>query len=133
MMPAPKSDTPHLLPDWENASCKGLDTETFFPDARERAEQVKEMVRGMCTSCPVFSACLDYSLRNKVDGIWAGADEVERKEIRKQMGIKPASLLNGYIEHVWAQTPEAIAKRESRARQARETQIKNKLAKETAE
>lgn len=131
-MPAPLPDTPHLLPDWDNASCIGLDTNTFFPDAQARSEEVKQMVRGMCTSCPVFSACLDYSLRNKVDGIWAGADEVERKAIRKQQGIKPASLLMGYTEHVWSQDPNAIARRASRARQARDTQMKNKLAKETA-
>jgi hypothetical protein len=125
-----KVKTAHLLPDWENASCIGLDTETFFPDSRDRSEEIKMMVRGMCTNCVVFSACLDYSLRNKVDGIWAGADETERKQIRKQMGIKPASLLMGYMDAVYSMEANAIAKRKERAKKSYQTQLQNRMEKE---
>jgi len=44
--------------------------------SRERA------AKGICTSCPVEQACLEYALRiREPHGIWGGLNEVERKHI----------------------------------------------------
>lgn len=114
-------------PDYSKASCDGIDTEIFFPIGAAQAEENKELIKTMCHSCPVFEDCLNYSLAIKVDGLWAGTDENERKKMRAERGIKAITIGEDY-EREWllSQTPDAVNSRKHRALKAAETQRKKK-------
>lgn len=73
-----------------NGNCKGLDTELFFaPENNSNFLQANyKMIKKICDSCDVQKQCLEYALRNDVEGIWGGKYHSERKRMRKKLGIK---------------------------------------------
>ena len=64
--------------DWhEDAACRGVDPDIFFPIAEDDAWRAKEI----CRSCACRSACLVFSLENHERyGVWGGLTEKERAE-----------------------------------------------------
>lgn len=59
----------------ENASCRGVDAELFFPATEEEAIPAKTI----CATCPVRTACLAFALERKERfGIWGGLTERDR-------------------------------------------------------
>jgi WhiB family redox-sensing transcriptional regulator len=59
----------------ERGSCRGVDSELFFPASEDEAISGK----AICTTCPVRVACLAFALeRNERFGIWGGLTERER-------------------------------------------------------
>jgi WhiB family redox-sensing transcriptional regulator len=68
-------------PCWQRrASCRGADTDLWFPTASKTGEAA----RAICESCPVQSQCLMYALASpELVGIWAGTDERERGRMRR--------------------------------------------------
>jgi WhiB family redox-sensing transcriptional regulator len=75
---------------WENrAACIGQDTSLFFADkwthVDVRAATAK--AKGICFTCPVRLACLEYALRTQRPsheyGVYGGATAKERKKIRR--------------------------------------------------
>jgi WhiB family redox-sensing transcriptional regulator len=64
----------------EEANCKDVDPNVFFPGRGESHEQAQSI----CQACPAREACLEYAIGNKIEhGIWGGASERERRRIVK--------------------------------------------------
>jgi len=105
------------VPDLTDGNCVGVGIDVFFPNNIEDVKFFKPMAQKICDSCPVFNNCLQYALEVKVEGIWGGTDEEERKAIRKARGITAISITQEYErEYFMSETPEAKAARKKRAR-----------------
>lgn len=67
--------------------CASMPGDKFFPDsAAEEIEALKEL-RIICNSCQFQTPCLQYSLEHSVQGIWAGTNESQRKQLRRKLNI----------------------------------------------
>lgn len=57
----------------EQASCKDLETNDFFPYNvnKRNVSKIRDMMR-MCYSCPVNAQCLLEAVVYEYDGIWGG-------------------------------------------------------------
>ena len=75
----------------DGAACIGLDPELFFP-TNNISPTIEDLLKKTCLRCPIFDACLDYSLKVKVDGWWAGTSDKERVQLRKFFGITPIRI-----------------------------------------
>ena len=65
----------------DQAACRGLDPDIFYPVSDEDADVAK----AICAACPVREACLEYALANRErDGVWGGATERERRRMIRQ-------------------------------------------------
>ena len=65
----------------DQAACRGLDPEIFYPVSEEEAERAKDV----CGQCAVQHACLEHALGSRErDGVWGGATEKERRRIIRQ-------------------------------------------------
>ena len=65
----------------QQAACRGLDPETFYPVSDEDAEVAK----AVCAGCAVRQTCLEHALGSRErDGVWGGATEKERRRIIRQ-------------------------------------------------
>jgi WhiB family transcriptional regulator, redox-sensing transcriptional regulator len=64
----------------QQASCRGMDGEMWFPVGSDRAALLDaEQAKQVCRCCPVAAECLSEALdRNLRWGIWGGLDERER-------------------------------------------------------
>lgn len=78
-MPRAELGTGHDRNWRDEAYCRGMDPDIFFPDTVADVERAKEF----CGQCAVREACLDFALANKEDGIWGGTTERERRKLRK--------------------------------------------------
>ncbi len=66
----------------EDAACRGMATDIFFPDSDQDAGPAKEI----CASCPVQEECLEYALMTRQnDGVWGGLTETERRRLRRRL------------------------------------------------
>jgi WhiB family transcriptional regulator, redox-sensing transcriptional regulator len=65
----------------EQARCKGIDPEVFYPVSDEESDEAKSI----CAECPVRLPCLEFALASRErDGVWGGATEKERRRIIRQ-------------------------------------------------
>ena len=65
----------------DQAACRGLDPEIFYPVSEEEAERAK----AVCGQCAVQASCLEHALGSRErDGVWGGATEKERRRIIRQ-------------------------------------------------
>lgn len=69
----------------EQAACHEVDIDLFFPiGVTGEAERQIARAKMVCRECPVREACLDFALTtNQEYGIWGGADEDERRAMRR--------------------------------------------------
>lgn len=74
-----KIDGNEKLSWFENAKCKGADTEEFF---KEKGEPYPIEVRQMCQNCSVKRECLTYAVKYRALGFWGGTTESDRREIK---------------------------------------------------
>lgn len=71
----------------EQAICRGVDPELFFP---ARGSPTKE-AKALCKGCVVREECLDYALaHNERWGIWGGTTEKERRRLRRSLRQRAA-------------------------------------------
>lgn len=82
-LPGPNAD----VWDWQlQAACRGMATDVFFHPDRERGdarERREAQAKAVCASCPVRRECLEHALTVREPyGVWGGATEHERAEIR---------------------------------------------------
>jgi len=64
----------------ERAACKGMDTNVFFPQEGSPGLSAK----AVCRECGVRLECLDFALEMNVrHGVWGGANERERRRLRR--------------------------------------------------
>ncbi|MFB4306883.1 WhiB family transcriptional regulator [Actinomadura sp. GTD37] len=68
----------------EEASCRSLDSDLFFPVAGETVYTTRiAAIRQICASCPAANLCLEWALATgEPDGIWAGTTPGERRRLR---------------------------------------------------
>ena len=82
------------IPDWDDArwrdraACRDSDPDLFFPAGRAGpAIEGIRAAKALCATCPVRDRCLTFALEtNQEAGIWGGADEEERRELRRKLG-----------------------------------------------
>jgi WhiB family redox-sensing transcriptional regulator len=72
--------------DWQvRASCRGLDTATFYHPENERgpSRTRREMrAKAVCANCPVLRPCLRWALRtHEPYGVWGGMSVDEREAL----------------------------------------------------
>lgn len=71
---------------WQNhAACIGEPLSTFFPEGPRQEAETDPRARALCSSCPVRTDCLDYSLAlPEKYGRWGGLNEDERAAERRR-------------------------------------------------
>jgi WhiB family redox-sensing transcriptional regulator len=69
----------------EEPLCAETDPELFFPP--KGGSGVSTRAYDICHTCPVEAECLDFALRYRLDGIWGGTSEIQRRRIRRALGI----------------------------------------------
>ena len=74
---------------WEQASCAGLDTESFYP-AQEKYDLADEqyLMKRLCGDCPIMAQCLEWALVHERYGIWGGTSPYKRFLLRNKLGWK---------------------------------------------
>ena len=76
--------TPAWGEDWrDEAACRGLDTEVFFPPSEDEADAAA--AKAVCAVCPVREECLEWAVAtNQPDGVWGGLTATERRRLRRR-------------------------------------------------
>lgn len=69
-------------------ACRGMETKLFFPDesAFKRNDELPEVVRKACQTCPIRLGCLSEGMSSKANmanGVWGGTLPKERFAIRR--------------------------------------------------
>lgn len=72
--------------DWQmSASCRGLDTATFYHPENERGPsraRRERQAKQICSNCPVVDNCLRWALTAREPyGVWGGLSVEEREQI----------------------------------------------------
>ena len=77
-------------PNWQReGACHGMNVNLWFPRRGESPNKILEAKR-ICQQCPIQQKCLDYSLwHHEKHGIWGGLTELERRNMRRTLGIQP--------------------------------------------
>lgn len=83
---------------FEGASCKGMDTQQFYPEGRRAPLQQQRFISMVCHLCPVREACMEWGLAHEKYGIWGGLTEEQRHLYRKAMKWGVVDLTAG--EHL---------------------------------
>ena len=109
------------MPDFTDAACSEVGVDFFFPDSREQESEAVKTAIKICSTCPLYSKCLEYSLAVKVEGIWAGTTENERKIMRRKQGIVGIPLTAQYLDYFLSTSGDAKASRKLRAKKSAET------------
>lgn len=85
--------TVNRIPDWDDAewrdraACRNSDPDLFFPvgSTGPALEEIRA-AKALCARCPVQDRCLAFALETNQDaGIWGGATEEERRELRRKI------------------------------------------------
>lgn len=64
----------------QQANCKGMDTDLFFPEKGRHTPERVDLVAKICGGCPVRKECLHYAIDNHEQmGIWGGMAEKRRR------------------------------------------------------
>ena len=96
------SDLVLELPDFENASCKGIGHQAFYDDGLEVEAAIDQddtiwssnrpvqhaYLRRMCLSCPVVQECREWGIKRERYGFWGGMTATERESERIMRGIR---------------------------------------------
>jgi WhiB family redox-sensing transcriptional regulator len=81
---------------FDDAACRDVDTDIFFPVSESQADAAK----AICAVCPVREECLEYAIETRPgDGVYGGLTASERhrlirrrqKAARKQREARPAA------------------------------------------
>lgn len=65
----------------DDAACRGMDTNLFFPDEDNPTDYRKFVTaRKVCASCPVSTECLDYAITLNIEiGMFGGMSRKQRR------------------------------------------------------
>lgn len=79
----------------DNAACKTLPIEMFFPPAEQEAETAK----AICSACTVREPCLDAAIAaGEPFGIWGGFNTQERRTIATRRRARAAAARAAVVE-----------------------------------
>ena len=75
------------------AKCKGMDTNFFFPDERDKRDTKKiNKAKEFCVGCPVLEECLTYAIDNDIRvGVFGGMSRKQRRLESRMRKIKQLS------------------------------------------
>lgn len=89
-------------PNPDLAACKGMPNEIFFP--KKEVGGAAEPAKKICAQCPALVDCLLGAIeRNEGPGIWGGAGEDKRRNLRRKwLAGKniPEVWENALLEHI---------------------------------
>jgi hypothetical protein len=71
----------------EDAACKGLDIDLFYPDKDIFTPDEEKLFARMCSDCPVMEMCLEWGLVHERSGIWGGTTPFRRQAARKGLDL----------------------------------------------
>ena len=67
--------------EWKDrANCQGQDTEQFF--AEQSSYPNRQLLIRICNACEVQTECLEYAIKNNMDGWWANTGQREREKLK---------------------------------------------------
>jgi WhiB family redox-sensing transcriptional regulator len=77
----------------EQAACKGMDTNLFFPDDRTPQNSSKyDVAKQVCAECPVKEECLTYAIENDIRvGMFGGMSRKQRRVEARMRKIRKNS------------------------------------------
>jgi WhiB family redox-sensing transcriptional regulator len=64
-----------------DARCMGTDVDAWFIEKGEDYDA--SMLKRICGSCPVAAECLNYAVKYRMQGYWAGTTGLDRKKLRR--------------------------------------------------
>jgi WhiB family redox-sensing transcriptional regulator len=71
-----------LVPFYDDAACRGANTDQFFVGVGESAQAAKRI----CEGCKVKDVCRDWAIKYKITfGIWGGTTQRDRRKIAKEL------------------------------------------------
>lgn len=71
----------------EQAACRDLPTDVFFPEADDCSSNNYVLARRVCELCPVREDCLHYALANSIiHGMFGGLSPLQRRKAAKELG-----------------------------------------------
>lgn len=78
----------------DDAACKGMPAEVFYPDVQEeRGVDTTEAfaeAKAICEACPVRETCQAESIANREpDGVWGGLTPLERRRVIRKLTKSP--------------------------------------------
>jgi len=88
-------------PDFTWASCRNMDTNTFYYDddlPRGETNEDYKVLKRICADCPMLEECLTWALHHEDHGFWGGTTEYERRTLRKKFGIQYENLIVGVMK-----------------------------------
>lgn len=74
-------------PDFTGAACASIGIEPFFEDPDTGTFTNLNMVKTICSGCPVQNKCTEWGLHHEKYGIWGGLTPHERNALRKKLNI----------------------------------------------
>lgn len=75
--------TSYVRVQWDQAACRGWDTNMFFIEEGHVAAEVTPTLRDVCRECPILSDCFEYAINTPgLHGFWAGMTTKERELFR---------------------------------------------------
>lgn len=77
--------------EWNQADCRGMNTDLFYMNREElQLEGMTYMtLRRICSDCPIWRDCLEYSFRYERHGMFGGVTSLERDLIRRKQFANP--------------------------------------------
>lgn len=71
----------------EQARCREVDSELFFPDRGSSTRQAKSV----CANCEVKAECLAYAMLHRIGpGVWGGTSDFDRRKMfKKSAAVEP--------------------------------------------
>jgi WhiB family transcriptional regulator, redox-sensing transcriptional regulator len=82
-------------PVWmDEAACRGVDTDLFFPGLGESTLPAK----AICSGCPVSADCLMYAMEGDSHddfGVWGGTSAKQRRQLRSALPRSAQKALAG--------------------------------------
>ena len=79
----------------DRAACRDSGPELLFPAGTTGAAAVEiREAKALCGTCAVREQCLAFALEtNQEAGVWGGASEDERRQLRKRSGSRRQPLV----------------------------------------
>jgi WhiB family redox-sensing transcriptional regulator len=94
-----------------NCAVENIEPELFFDEEDTKGFYMERLpvLRKICGNCVVRNECLEYALRNDVQGFWGSTTHQERRAIRRRSKILPKSVtFDAWIPKISASEEEDI-------------------------
>lgn len=72
---------------FKEAACQGIDTEIFYPESNDLELEQWQVIRRICSTCPIREMCLEWALCHEREGIWAGTRPHDRRKLRHRLRL----------------------------------------------